>query len=60
MDLSCDYLIKNNDLWSEAHHCAKSTLGKLKNWLAIVGSPHEKFLDLVAIPSEQLGANLVQ
>jgi hypothetical protein len=36
-----------------------STLGKLENCLAIVGLD-SKFWDLVAIPNEQLGANLVQ
>jgi hypothetical protein len=51
--------LNTNDLCSEAHHCAKSTLGKLENCLAIVGSD-VKFWDLAAIPGEQLGANLVQ
>jgi hypothetical protein len=41
--------LNTDDLCSEAHHCAKSTLGKLENWLAIVGSD-AKFWDLVAIP----------
>jgi hypothetical protein len=34
--------LNTNDLCSEAHHCAKSTLEKLENWLAIVGLD-EKF-----------------
>jgi hypothetical protein len=51
--------LNTNDLCSEDHHCAKCTLGKLENWPTIVGS-NEKFWDLVAIPREQLGANLVQ
>jgi hypothetical protein len=58
MDLSCDYLLKYRRP-SEAHYCAKSTLEKLENVLAIVGSS-KRFWGLAAIPSEQLGANLVQ
>jgi hypothetical protein len=49
--------LNTNVLCSKAHHCAKSTQGKLENWLAIVGSD-VKFLDLVAIPGEHLGANI--
>ena len=48
-----------NDLCIEAHHGAKSTLGKLENWTAIVVSD-VKFLDRVAIPGEWLGTNLAQ
>jgi hypothetical protein len=51
--------LNTNDLCSEALHCAKSTLEKLENCLAIVGLV-EKFWGLAAIPGEQLGANLVQ
>ena len=43
----------------ESHHGAKSTLGKLESWTAIVVSD-VKFWDHVAIPGERLGANLVQ
>jgi hypothetical protein len=59
MDLSFDYLLKYKSLCIEAHHGAKSTLGKLENWTAIVVSD-VNFWDRVAIPSERLGANLVQ
>ena len=52
------YLNKNN-LCIEAHHGAKSTLGKLEHCTTIVGSA-ANFWDLVAIPGERLGANLVQ
>ena len=51
--------LNTTNLCSEAHHCAKSTLGKLENWPAIVGLD-VKFWDLVAIPGEQPGANMVQ
>jgi hypothetical protein len=44
---------------SKAHHGAKSTLGELEHWTAIFGSA-ANFWDLVAIPGEQLGANMVQ
>jgi hypothetical protein len=46
-------------LCSEALHCAKSTLEKLENGVAIVGSG-EKFWGLATILGEQLGANMVQ
>jgi hypothetical protein len=46
------------DLCSKYHYCAKGTLGRVEKWFAIVVSDAE-FWDLVAIPSEQLGANLV-
>jgi hypothetical protein len=52
------YLNKNS-LCIEAHHGAKSTLGKLEHWTTIVGSD-VNFWDHVTIPSERLGANLVQ
>jgi hypothetical protein len=51
--------LNRNGLFRESHHCAKSTLGKLENWLAIVGLD-AKFWDIVVIPDEHLGANLVQ
>jgi len=51
--------LNTNDLCIEAHHGAKSTLGKLEHWTAIVGS-FAKFWDLVAISGERLGANMVQ
>jgi hypothetical protein len=51
--------LNTNDLCSEAHHCAKSTLGKLENWPIIFGLD-VKCWDLVAIPSKHLRANLVQ
>jgi hypothetical protein len=51
--------LNTNGICSESHHFSKSTLGKLENWPTIVGSD-VKFWDLVAIPGEQLGANLVQ
>jgi hypothetical protein len=51
--------LNTNVLYREAHHCAKSTLGKLENWHVIVGSD-AKFWDIVSIPREHLGANLVQ
>jgi hypothetical protein len=51
--------LNKNDLCREVHYCANSTLGKIENWSAIVGS-YAKFLDLVALPSKQLGDNLVQ
>jgi hypothetical protein len=50
--------LNTNKICSEVHHHAKSTLGKLDNWLASVGSV-AKFWDIAAIPGEQLGANLV-
>ena len=53
------FTINTNGLCSKSHHFTKSTLGKLENWLAIVGSD-VKFWDPVAIPEEQLGANMVQ
>jgi hypothetical protein len=51
--------LNTNDLCSESHHYAKSTLGKLEKWLAIVGLD-AKFWDLVAILGKQLEVNLVQ
>ena len=51
--------LNTNDLCIEAHPRAKSTLGELEHWIAIVGS-YAKFWDLIAIPDEPLGANLVQ
>jgi hypothetical protein len=51
--------LNTEGLWSEALHCAKSMLEKLENFLAIVGLV-ENFWGLAAIPSEQLGADLVQ
>jgi hypothetical protein len=51
--------LNTNSLCIEAHHGAKSTLGKLENWTAIVVS-YGKFWDHVAIPGEQLGANMLQ
>jgi hypothetical protein len=45
------FYLNTNGLCREAHHCVKSTLGKLENWHVIVGSD-AKFWDLVAIPSE--------
>ena len=53
------FYLNIDGLCSEAQHCSKSTLGKLENWLEIVGS-YAKFWDLVFIPGEKLGANLVQ
>jgi hypothetical protein len=53
------FYLNTHGLCSEGHHCAKSTLGKMENWPAIVGS-NAKFCDIVAIPGEQLGANMVQ
>jgi hypothetical protein len=51
--------LNTNGLFNETHHDAKSTLGKLGNGHAIVVSDAE-FLDLISIPDEQLGANMVQ
>jgi hypothetical protein len=51
--------LNTNGFCIEAHHGAKSTLGKLENWTAIVVSD-ANFWDLVAIPGEQIAANLVQ
>jgi hypothetical protein len=59
MDLSFDCLLKCKQPFIEVPHGAKSTLGKLEHWTAIVGSTMN-FFDLVAIPGERLGANLVQ
>jgi hypothetical protein len=51
--------LNTNSLCIEAHHGAKRTLGKLKHWIAIVGSDANLW-DLVAIPGEWLEANMVQ
>jgi hypothetical protein len=51
--------LNTNDLFIEVPHGAKSTLGKLEHWTAIVGS-FTKFWGLVVIPGERLGVNLVQ
>jgi len=51
--------LNTNGLCIEAHHGAKITLGKMNHWNAIVGSD-ANFWDRVAIPDEQLGANMVQ
>jgi hypothetical protein len=51
--------LNTNGLCIKAHPGAKSTLGELEHWSAIAGSD-ANFWDLVAIPGEQLGANLVQ
>jgi hypothetical protein len=47
------------DLCREVHYCAKSTLERLENFLAITRSG-ETVLDLATIPNEQLGAKRVQ
>jgi hypothetical protein len=48
-----------DDLCSEAHYYSKSTLEKLENVIAIVGSG-KIFWGLAVIPGEKLGANMVQ
>ena len=50
--------LNENGLCIKAQHGAKSTLGILDNWTAIVVLD-VNFLDCVAIPGEQLGANMV-
>jgi len=51
--------LKTYGLCSESLHCAKSTLEKLENDVAIVGLGY-KVLVLETIHREQLGANMVQ
>ena len=50
--------LNTNGLCIEVPYGAKSTLGKLEHWTTIGGST-ANFWDLVAIPGEQLEANLI-
>jgi hypothetical protein len=51
--------LNTNNLSIESHLGAKSAMGKLEHWTIIVGS-NANLWDLVAIPGERLGANLVK
>jgi hypothetical protein len=59
INLSFNFYLNINGICIESHHGSKSTLGELEHWIAIVGSA-ANFWDLIGIPGEQVGANLVQ